>query len=103
TPTTPSSPSSTPTPSSSSPSTEHRCTVPVSPRNGMRDCRQSERGVHCTLHCMEGYAFALPPPEEYFCSFQDYLWKPESGLPFPDCSVLQPSHDVIQPARLTFL
>ncbi|XP_052833673.1 sushi, von Willebrand factor type A, EGF and pentraxin domain-containing protein 1 [Octopus bimaculoides] len=82
---------------------EHRCTIPLGPRNGMRDCHRGEAGVHCTLTCMEGYAFALTPAEEYFCSFEDYEWTPKSHLPFPDCSVEQVSNDVIQPARLTFL
>lgn len=61
------------------------CQYPDPPANGERTCRESKEGVHCTLSCLDGYAFVVEPATEYFCA-DDNGWGPSDKLPFPDCA-----------------
>ncbi|KAK6179269.1 hypothetical protein SNE40_011671 [Patella caerulea] len=79
----------------------HPCEIPPPPVNGNRTCFENEEGVICKLFCMDDYAFAIPPAEEYFCAY-DNIWRPENQMPFPDCSVKQISNDLVQEASFTF-
>ena len=65
---------------------EHACKLPIDPINGHADCLEKPDAVYCTIACDEGYAFAVRPPQQYFCSY-DGLWLPEDlELKWPDCS-----------------
>lgn len=63
----------------------HPCQYPAPPVNGERECFETDEGVHCKVYCLEGYAFAIPPADDYFCAY-DHKWRPEDKLPIPDCS-----------------
>ncbi len=66
---------------------EHACNLPTDPIHGQANCSQEPEAVYCSLTCHDGYAFALPPPRNYFCAY-DGQWLPaDSPLPFPDCSI----------------
>ncbi|KAL8570683.1 hypothetical protein ACOMHN_039118 [Nucella lapillus] len=80
--------------------TSHPCQYPDPPVNGERACRESEEGAHCVLSCRSGYAFVSPPPDEYFCAY-DNVWTPADHLPFPDCAAQHISNEVLQPASIT--
>ncbi|XP_060574827.1 LOW QUALITY PROTEIN: sushi, von Willebrand factor type A, EGF and pentraxin domain-containing protein 1-like [Ruditapes philippinarum] len=79
----------------------HPCEYPPIPLNGNRTCFEDSEGVVCQFTCKEGYDFAIPPAREYRCAF-DNVWEPKDQTPISDCSALQQSHDVIQPASFTF-
>ncbi|XP_053395851.1 sushi, von Willebrand factor type A, EGF and pentraxin domain-containing protein 1-like [Mercenaria mercenaria] len=79
----------------------HPCEYPPVPLNGNRTCYEDSEGVVCKFMCKEGYDFAIQPAEEYRCAF-DNVWEPKDQTPISDCSALQQSHDVIQPASFTF-
>lgn len=75
---------------------EHACHLPVDPIHGQANCSQQPDAVYCSLTCHDGYAFAMPPPRNYFCAY-DGQWLPaDSPLPFPDCSVTTHSDALIQ-------
>lgn len=63
----------------------HPCQYPPVPVNGERECFDTDEGVHCSVNCLEGYAFAIQPADGYFCAY-DQKWRPEDKLPIPDCS-----------------
>ena len=70
--------------------------MPVYPIHGQANCSQQPDAVYCSLTCHDGYAFAKPPPRNYFCAY-DGQWLPaDSPLPFPDCSVTTHSDALIQ-------
>ncbi|XP_013383226.1 sushi, von Willebrand factor type A, EGF and pentraxin domain-containing protein 1 [Lingula anatina] len=79
---------------------EHKCTVPPSPVNGNVNCKENQNNIHCTLSCMDGYGFAIVPPESYSCHFDEGRWSPSDKM--PDCSEKKMSNNVIQPARITY-
>ncbi|CAG5134438.1 unnamed protein product, partial [Candidula unifasciata] len=79
----------------------HLCVIPQSPANGNVSCVESDVGILCHIHCNDGFAFALPSSDEYFCDYEEGRWMPESMFPFPDCAVVQISNDIIQPATIT--
>ena len=75
---------------------EHACHMPVDPIHGQANCTQAPEAVYCSLTCYDGYAFALPPRQDYFCAY-DGQWLPDvNPMPFPDCSVTTHSNTVIQ-------
>lgn len=75
---------------------EHACHLPTDPIHGQANCSQQPEAVYCSLTCHDGYAFAMPPPRNYFCAY-DGQWLPaDSPLPFPDCSVTTHSDALIQ-------
>ncbi|KZS17024.1 putative Sushi [Daphnia magna] len=79
---------------------EHACHLPVDPIHGQANCSQQPDAVYCSLTCHDGYAFAMPPPRNYFCAY-DGQWLPaDSPLPFPDCSVTTHSDALIQDGLL---
>ena len=79
---------------------EHACHLPVDPIHGQTNCSQQPDAVYCSLTCHDGYAFAMPPPRNYFCAY-DGQWLPaENPLPFPDCSVTTHSNELIQDGLL---
>ena len=53
--------------------------------NGERECTEDNEGVTCRFTCNEGFHFAIPPAQEYFCAF-DNVWKPSDQMPISDCS-----------------
>ncbi|XP_063401402.1 sushi, von Willebrand factor type A, EGF and pentraxin domain-containing protein 1-like [Mytilus trossulus] len=80
----------------------HPCQYPPVPVNGERECFETDEGVHCSVNCLEGYAFAIQPADGYFCAY-DQKWRPEGKLPIPDCSVETSSNSVAQPASVTYI
>lgn len=75
---------------------EHACHLPTDPIHGQANCSKQPEAVYCSLTCHDGYAFAMPPPRNYFCAY-DGQWLPsENPLPFPDCSVTTHSDALIQ-------
>lgn len=66
--------------------TAHLCVIPQPPVNGNLSCEESDVGILCRIHCNDGFAFALPSSEEYFCDYEEGRWMPESMFPFPDCA-----------------
>ena len=79
---------------------EHACHLPIDPIHGQANCSQQPDAVYCSLTCHDGYAFAMPPPRNYFCAY-DGQWLPADGpLPFPDCSVTTHSDALIQDGLL---
>ncbi|KAL4236643.1 biological adhesion [Mactra antiquata] len=79
----------------------HPCEYPAAPLHGNRTCYEDTDGVVCIFGCNEGYEFAIKPAEQYRCAF-DNVWEPKDQMPISDCSALQKSHDIIQPASFTF-
>ncbi|XP_048255629.1 sushi, von Willebrand factor type A, EGF and pentraxin domain-containing protein 1-like [Haliotis rufescens] len=79
----------------------HPCEFPPPPVNGNRTCHETDEAVHCSISCHPGYAFAIPPAEDYRCAY-DNVWEPQGKVPFPDCSAKQISNDVVQPASVKF-
>ncbi|XP_012938062.1 sushi, von Willebrand factor type A, EGF and pentraxin domain-containing protein 1 [Aplysia californica] len=79
----------------------HLCMTPEHPINGNVSCEEGPKGVTCRISCRKGYAFAIPPADEYFCSYEDGSWLPQEHFPFPDCAVIQISNDILQPASIT--
>ena len=70
--------------------------MPVDPIHGQANCSQQPDAVYCSLTCHDGYAFAMPPPRNYFCAY-DGQWLPaDSPLPFLNCSVMTHSDALIQ-------
>nr|XP_056705184.1 sushi, von Willebrand factor type A, EGF and pentraxin domain-containing protein 1 [Euleptes europaea] len=63
------------------------CEVPFTPVNGDFICREDERGVNCTLRCMDGYDFTAGSEENYYCAYADGLWNPPYSTEWPDCSL----------------
>lgn len=63
----------------------HPCQYPPEPVNGRRHCYETAEGVYCNVSCNEGFAFAIPPAEIYFCAY-DSVWTPEDKMPYSDCS-----------------
>lgn len=55
--------------------------------NGHRYCYETAEGVYCNISCNDGFAFAIPPADVYFCAY-DNMWTPTNKLPIPDCSGL---------------
>ena len=75
---------------------EHACHLPVDPIHGQANCSQTPEAVYCSLTCYDGYAFALPPPRDYFCAY-DGQWLPaDNPMPFPDCSISTHSQQMVQ-------
>ena len=48
---------------------EHACHMPVDPIHGQVNCTSEPEAVYCSLTCLDGYAFAMPPPQDYFCAY----------------------------------
>ncbi|KAL8203033.1 UNVERIFIED_CONTAM: Sushi, von Willebrand factor type A, EGF and pentraxin domain-containing protein 1 [Gekko kuhli] len=63
------------------------CEIPFTPVNGDFICREDERGVNCTLRCMDGYDFTAGSEENYYCAYTDGLWIPPYSTEWPDCSL----------------
>ena len=75
---------------------EHACHLPVDPIHGQANCSQEPEAVYCSLTCHDGYAFAMPPPRNYFCAYDGQWFPSDNPLPFPDCSVTTHSDALIQ-------
>uniref|UniRef100_A0ACB8ES66 Uncharacterized protein n=1 Tax=Sphaerodactylus townsendi TaxID=933632 RepID=A0ACB8ES66_9SAUR len=78
------------------------CEIPFTPVNGDFICREDERGVNCTLNCMDGYDFTAGSEENYSCAYADGLWNPPYSTEWPDCSCKVPTfcNDVDDDCRL---
>ncbi|XP_050843098.1 sushi, von Willebrand factor type A, EGF and pentraxin domain-containing protein 1 isoform X3 [Serinus canaria] len=63
------------------------CDVSFEPVNGDFVCTSDETGVNCTLHCAEGYSFSEGTSENYYCAYDDGLWKPPYSPEWPSCSL----------------
>ncbi|XP_061487863.1 sushi, von Willebrand factor type A, EGF and pentraxin domain-containing protein 1 isoform X2 [Rhineura floridana] len=63
------------------------CEIPFTPVNGDFVCTEDERGVNCTLRCMDGYDFTSGSSENYYCSYEDGIWNPPYSTEWPDCSL----------------
>uniref|UniRef100_A0A8C3NG23 Sushi, von Willebrand factor type A, EGF and pentraxin domain-containing protein 1 n=1 Tax=Geospiza parvula TaxID=87175 RepID=A0A8C3NG23_GEOPR len=63
------------------------CDVSFEPVNGDFVCTSDEAGVNCTLHCAEGYSFSEGTSENYYCAYDDGLWKPPYSPEWPSCSL----------------
>uniref|UniRef100_A0A8C3R0R3 Sushi, von Willebrand factor type A, EGF and pentraxin domain-containing protein 1 n=1 Tax=Cyanoderma ruficeps TaxID=181631 RepID=A0A8C3R0R3_9PASS len=63
------------------------CEVSFEPVNGDFKCTSDEKGVNCTLHCAEGYSFSEGSSENYYCAYDDGLWKPPYSPEWPSCSL----------------
>ncbi|KAJ7417533.1 hypothetical protein WISP_63915 [Willisornis vidua] len=63
------------------------CDISFEPANGDFICTSDETGVNCTLHCAEGYSFSEGSSENYYCAYEDGLWKPPYSPEWPDCSL----------------
>ncbi|NWY42555.1 SVEP1 protein, partial [Sylvia atricapilla] len=63
------------------------CEVSFEPVNGDFICTSDETGVNCTLHCAEGYSFSEGSSENYYCAYDDGLWKPPYSPEWPSCSL----------------
>uniref|UniRef100_H0YSS6 Sushi, von Willebrand factor type A, EGF and pentraxin domain-containing protein 1 n=1 Tax=Taeniopygia guttata TaxID=59729 RepID=H0YSS6_TAEGU len=63
------------------------CDVSFEPVNGDFVCTSDEAGVNCTLHCAEGYSFSEGSSENYYCAYDDGLWKPPFSPGWPSCSL----------------
>uniref|UniRef100_A0A8C3EX58 Sushi, von Willebrand factor type A, EGF and pentraxin domain-containing protein 1 n=1 Tax=Corvus moneduloides TaxID=1196302 RepID=A0A8C3EX58_CORMO len=63
------------------------CEVSFEPVNGDFICTSDEAGVNCTLHCAEGYSFSEGSSENYYCAYEDGLWKPPYSPEWPSCSL----------------
>ncbi|RMB94706.1 hypothetical protein DUI87_28819 [Hirundo rustica rustica] len=63
------------------------CEVSFEPVNGDFICTSDEAGVNCTLHCAEGYSFSEGSSENYYCAYDDGLWKPPYSPEWPSCSL----------------
>ncbi|XP_052257236.1 sushi, von Willebrand factor type A, EGF and pentraxin domain-containing protein 1-like isoform X1 [Dreissena polymorpha] len=79
----------------------HPCEYPPVPLNGNRTCYEDSQGVVCMFTCRPGYDFAVTPARQYTCAF-DNVWEPRDTMPVSDCSVLELSNEIIQPASFTF-
>lgn len=79
----------------------HPCEYPPTPLNGNRTCYEDSEGVVCMFKCKDSYEFAIKPATEYRCAF-DNVWEPREQMPVSDCTALQLSNDIIQPASFTF-
>lgn len=62
------------------------CEVSFEPVNGDFICTSDEAGVNCTLHCAEGYSFSEGSSENYYCAYDDGIWKPPFSPEWPSCS-----------------
>ncbi|KAL9960417.1 hypothetical protein ACROYT_G033872 [Oculina patagonica] len=70
--------------------TGYTCPNIPAPLNGAKACETWLTGMFCTVHCNEGFGFAIKPHPVYFCT-PDGTWKnakvPGKKTPsFPDCS-----------------
>ncbi|KAK2514926.1 Svep1 [Columba guinea] len=63
------------------------CEISFEPVNGHFTCTSDEAGVNCTLHCAEGYSFSEGSSENYYCAYEDGLWKPPYSPDWPGCSL----------------
>ncbi|OXB54309.1 hypothetical protein ASZ78_008305 [Callipepla squamata] len=63
------------------------CEISFEPVNGNFTCTSDEVGVNCTLHCAEGYSFSEGSSENYYCAYEDGVWKPPYSPEWPDCSL----------------
>ncbi|KAJ7408534.1 hypothetical protein BTVI_59212 [Pitangus sulphuratus] len=63
------------------------CEISFEPVNGDFICTSDEAGVNCTLHCAEGYSFSEGSSENYYCAYEDGLWKPPYSPEWPSCSL----------------
>ncbi|KAF4804058.1 Sushi, von Willebrand factor type A, EGF and pentraxin domain-containing protein 1 [Turdus rufiventris] len=63
------------------------CEVSFEPVNGDFICTSDEAGVNCTLHCAEGYSFSEGSSENYYCAYDDGIWKPPFSPEWPSCSL----------------
>ncbi|XP_068090442.1 sushi, von Willebrand factor type A, EGF and pentraxin domain-containing protein 1 isoform X2 [Hyperolius riggenbachi] len=63
------------------------CEVPSTPQNGEFVCSKDTEGINCTIQCREGYEVAEGSVRNFYCNFQDGLWKPPQSTDWPDCSV----------------
>uniref|UniRef100_A0A8C0BA79 Sushi, von Willebrand factor type A, EGF and pentraxin domain-containing protein 1 n=1 Tax=Buteo japonicus TaxID=224669 RepID=A0A8C0BA79_9AVES len=63
------------------------CEISFEPVNGDFTCTSDEAGVNCTLHCAEGYSFSEGSSENYYCAYEDGVWKPPYSAEWPGCSL----------------
>uniref|UniRef100_A0ABI7WK14 Sushi, von Willebrand factor type A, EGF and pentraxin domain containing 1 n=1 Tax=Felis catus TaxID=9685 RepID=A0ABI7WK14_FELCA len=63
------------------------CEVPFTPINGDFICTKDSAGVNCTLSCLEGYDFTEGSTENYYCAYEDGIWKPPYSTEWPDCAI----------------
>ncbi|KAK2521486.1 Svep1 [Columba livia] len=63
------------------------CEISFEPVNGHFTCTSDEAGVNCTLHCAEGYSFSEGSSENYYCAYEDGVWKPPYSPDWPGCSL----------------
>ncbi|EMP30778.1 Sushi, von Willebrand factor type A, EGF and pentraxin domain-containing protein 1 [Chelonia mydas] len=63
------------------------CEISFTPVHGDFICIEDEAGVNCTLRCMDGYNFTAASTENYYCAYEDGIWKPPYSTEWPDCSL----------------
>uniref|UniRef100_A0A8C8AQF1 Sushi, von Willebrand factor type A, EGF and pentraxin domain-containing protein 1 n=1 Tax=Otus sunia TaxID=257818 RepID=A0A8C8AQF1_9STRI len=63
------------------------CEISFEPVNGDFTCTSDKVGVNCTLHCAEGYSFSEGSSENYYCAYEDGVWKPPFSPEWPGCSL----------------
>nr|XP_060465550.1 sushi, von Willebrand factor type A, EGF and pentraxin domain-containing protein 1 [Panthera onca] len=63
------------------------CEVPFTPINGDFICTKDSAGVNCTLSCLEGYDFTEGSTENYYCAYEDGIWRPPYSTEWPDCAI----------------
>ncbi|XP_009870346.1 PREDICTED: sushi, von Willebrand factor type A, EGF and pentraxin domain-containing protein 1-like, partial [Apaloderma vittatum] len=63
------------------------CEISFEPVNGDFICTSDEAGVNCTLRCADGYSFSEGSSENYYCAYEDGVWKPPYSPEWPGCSL----------------
>ncbi|KAI5629830.1 sushi, von Willebrand factor type A, EGF and pentraxin domain-containing protein 1 isoform X1 [Silurus asotus] len=77
------------------------CEQPYVPVNANFSCTKEEKGVNCTLVCIEGYSLTQNAVHSYFCP-NNGRWEPSRTPDRPDCSQNRIANNGFKPFEMLF-